>query len=1026
MIKNIYSSSFNVAVSNESKNSLKKTNATPLCNSAPEIPTANYSLNNVLANYMPVSFKGAPSAKHPSLDLDPETLKHYVTEQDEPSDNAVFKTRLRLTDIPEEDMIQGTYYDKLSDDVATILGSKENLILEKEAGVEPDVFMHSFTKKVLHGKYKLLTGHRSAPEIIAIDNPLQFWHEGNMSGNPEMLEEMDKKLTELLKADTSEKKEVARKELAEVKKKSKPLFELIKKSFNSYKDPNVTKILFLDHIEKIPTDYPDYKELLERELPGVLVVGFTDKEKPEEQEEGKVAKGLVKTVTPQKSEGLGLDPKILDGVPKLTISGLSTAEAKHFLAVNPSYTDAILFKFDGNAYLELSKSGRDTLVDLAAENGKDALPKAIREPLSYAASTVLNETKTHIKKGAPFKITANHIRSFYQNHPKVAENFARDKAYNIINESKTRISDLAGLDAAKDEVEDMIDFLKDQKGFLVKGRKTPGGLLFVGPPGTGKSEMASGIAGEVRAKTGKAIPVFYLTDTGNKYINSGQNAVQKIYEELRAHCRKMGVDSGLLVIEEADKVCRKISEDHQEDDKVANELKVQMDSVTTKNSDVKIITIATTNHPEVFDDAFFRPSRFRQVHFGLLETTADIVKLLHIHSKKKPFASEAEKSALLQEIAPTLKGLNGDQMTQVLDEATRLALKANKKIGLKELTDGLFKTLFGPKIHHDYIPEDRRITTLHEWGHAINTPAHERLVAILNESRDIPKVGVANALCFAIEKADIHTTFDTVIGDLASLYGGGEAEKLLNPAHASGVGNDYSKITEMINAAVKKANLGIYTPAISFYTQEGKELEELSKQYRGEIKKDHELFSETAQRISRLRVKSFKDFALNVYLKVQDAAIDANGEGKNYLGNEFNEAVDKWLQESGMVKAKTILEDGVVAIRKVAFNDRFWTQKAKIENARDILSDGIERIIDLSQQKSWLDNATTSAESLTAKIQEIVHLSGNGNKWLSEVGTKNAEQKLIKAVERIVTSASSNKSAASSLKQAASLLFSFV
>lgn len=1018
MIKNIYSSNFNFVKAKQSKKSLKKNQTTPFCDNTPAGSSAKYSLNNIKAYYNPISFKGEEPQKAPVAFIN---LQEFLKEQGEGTD--YIRSKIRISNLKPEEMIKGSYYKCLLDDAATVLTSGENLLLEVEEGAEPEIFIHSFSKKIMEGKYNGLTGYNNGLEIIKVDNPLEFLRETNLK-SPESIASLTQKIKEAqAKIDPKNPPQediIVKDEL----KNTKDIFVSYREAF---KNPKSKKILFINNFEQMRDNYPDIGELLKMVMPDISIVGFVKKPTENNSEQAKKNE-MIQVLTGKKAPTQ--EPKVLEsGMPTLTLNGLNTAEAKEFLKKNPDYFDnAVLYKFSRQAIFTIPPKTIDTLVDYAAESSKSAFPQAAVEPLQYIIASVTNESKARILKGNWFPITPKHVERFYSKHETIAKQFAAERDFDIINNSTTRFSDLAGLETAKEEIEDTMEFLKNPKEFLAKGRKIPGGLLFVGPPGTGKSEMIMAIAGEIKAKTGKTIPVIYLTKTGNQYINSGANAIREVYEKARAHCRKLGVNAGIIVIEEADKVCRKIdtSASGQEDGKTTDELKIQMDSVSTKSSDVKIITIGTSNHSEVFDEALLRPSRFRQIHFEIPSTVKDVISILNVHSKRKPFESEASKMALFREIAPAIKGLNGDQMTQILDEATKLALKSKKKIGLQELTEGLFKTLYGPRVNHDYDKKDRLVTTMHELGHAINCPEKQKVVAILNESRDVPGIGIANALCYFTDEVDTRINFFNFLDTIAKSYGGGDAELLLNPSHGAGVANDYSKITENISAAIKEWNLGVHTPPMSFVTQSQKEFEEYSKMYEKEIKRDIELFTETAHRISKQRIAFHKDFALNTYLKEQVAHINAGEPGKSYLGHEYNAMVNAWLQESGMIKAKSVLEHGVTAIKTVAFNEKFWTQKAKIENARNILSDGIESLIDLSQQKSWLDNATTSAESLTAKIQEIVHLAENGNKWLSKAGAKNAEQKLIKAVERIVTSASSDKLATSRFKQAASLLFSFV
>lgn len=1010
MIKSIYSQSLEQKKVTTSASVSSKADISPVQNTICSQKISNYSVNNLRANYMPISFRGEkdlcqdifpntggetktylPGAKLPLETGSPETIRALYMNK------VPYDTSFNMVDLAEEEKIKGSFYREATDDLSILLKSDKDAMIISEHGASNTTFIHKFMERINNCDYSKIGLSKMKTDVIYIEDPMAY---------------AISHYTKLAIQQTSDD------ELLELyAKKAPPNVDLRKAT-----DPNIflsalmdlndqkghKKVVFIRDFDKVSSMLSSLfrgksmKQTLVDEFPNLHIVGMMDKN---------VLKTPALDEPFSETDVLKLRniKKNMEDFTPLQVQGLTTKEMEDFIKKNPEYQEGTFAKY-WPFKVKISPSADKKLIAQAAKNFDMAFPASYFIELDRVAAAKLNEAKSPDSLQAAMTITTSDIERFVDRHKALVNDVSTnpDVKIELVENITTTMDQIAGLDSAKSKFEDIFEYMKDPKRFLASGRRAPGGVLLTGEAGTGKTELAMAVAGEIKKLTGKNVPFFKMSDFGNSYINSIANGIDNSYADVRKYMKKTGAEFGILFIDEADRIGKKIGRinGHDEDDKATNAWKEQLAGVKAKTSKEKIITIAVSNHPEVFAPELLRPERLMQIHCALPTDNPTIEKLLQIHSEKLPFENEFEKTLLLSELADDVKGLNGDQMVQILDEATRIALKDNKNIGRQEIVDGLFQTLYGAKIKNDYALEDRLLTTAHEVGHALNTPAHERLVAILNESRDVPGIGPANALCrFAPKKGDIHTTFDTVIDEIACAYGGGEAEKLIRPAHASGVSNDYSKISELIEYAVKKGNLGVYTPAISFYKQDGKEMLHLSKQHAKAIAMDNRLFAETGQKISSIKVNFYKDLVVNRYLKENEEALTAGHDGKNYLGAEFDNMVNEWLKASKMEKAKPVLDDGITAIKTIAFNDKFWTRQAGIRNARNIMNSGIESIIGLSQERHWLEDSTKTTENLTKCISQLSDLAKNGSKWLENIGHTGAEEKLAKTVKSIVAAA---------------------
>ncbi|MBI2884868.1 MAG: ATP-dependent zinc metalloprotease FtsH, partial [Candidatus Omnitrophica bacterium] len=293
--------------------------------------------------------------------------------------------------------------------------------------------------------------------------------------------------------------------------------------------------------------------------------------------------------------------------------------------------------------------------------------------------------------------------------------FGKSRARLISAESQTKVTfeDVAGIDEAKDELREIIEFLKDPKRFQRLGGKIPKGVLLVGLPGTGKTLMAKAVAGEA------SVPFFSISgsDFVEMFVGVGASRVRDLFEQARRTARQIG-RGAIIFIDEIDAVGRQrfagIGGGHDEREQTLNALLVEMDGFDTQEG---IVLMAATNRPDVLDPALLRPGRFdRQVVIN----PPDLIgreAILKVHTRKIKLGKEVD----LRRIARQTPGLSGADLANLANEAALLAARWNKdSVGMVELEAAIERVIAGPERKSRVInDQEKRITAFHESGHAL-------------------------------------------------------------------------------------------------------------------------------------------------------------------------------------------------------------------------------------------------------------------------------------------------------------------
>ena len=394
------------------------------------------------------------------------------------------------------------------------------------------------------------------------------------------------------------------------------------------------------------------------------------------------------------------------------------------------------------------------------------------------------------------------------NSNKNSMDFGKSKARLSNENDKKSFKDVAGLKEEKEEVEELIDFLKNPKKFEKMGARIPKGVLLVGPPGTGKTLLAKAIAGEAN------VPFFFISgsDFVELFVGVGASRVRDMFKEAKrnAPC--------LIFIDEIDAVGRQrgtgLGGGHDEREQTLNQLLTEMDGFGANEG---IIIMAATNRPDVLDPALLRPGRFdRQVTVNLPDVR-EREEILAVHAKNKTLA----EGVTLENLAKRTPGFSGADLENLLNEAALLAVRRNKtKITMSEIDEATDRVLMGPaKTSHKYSESDRKLVAYHEAGHAV-------VGLKLANANDVQKVtiiprgsaGGYNMMVPSVEK--LCSTKTDLLEEITGLLGGRTAEEVVFGEITTGAHNDFEKATKIARAMVTEYGMSDLGP-LQFEQQEG-------------------------------------------------------------------------------------------------------------------------------------------------------------------------------------------------------------
>lgn len=362
----------------------------------------------------------------------------------------------------------------------------------------------------------------------------------------------------------------------------------------------------------------------------------------------------------------------------------------------------------------------------------------------------------------------------------------------VPGDKKVTFDDVAGADEEKEELQEIVDFLKNPEKFTEIGARIPHGLLLVGPPGTGKTLLARAVAGEAGVQ--------FLSISGSDfvemYVGVGAGRVRDLFEQARK------IAPAIVFIDEIDAVGRKrgsgLGGGHDEKEQTLNQLPVEMDGFTRSEG---VIVLAATNRPDILDPALLRPGRFdRQIHVGRPDVKGR-EEILKVHAKDK----KLDASVNLKTVARSTAGFTGADLSNLLNEAAILAARANRPVlTMEDMNEALMKITAGPaKKSRVQTRKDLKETAVHEAGHAVamyNLPTHDPVRQITI----VPRGQSLGATWYLPKDDSSNLTRNEMYEQIVSLLGGRVAEALFLGDISVGASNDIDRATKLAKDMVAR------------------------------------------------------------------------------------------------------------------------------------------------------------------------------------------------------------------------------
>lgn len=432
--------------------------------------------------------------------------------------------------------------------------------------------------------------------------------------------------------------------------------------------------------------------------------------------------------------------------------------------------------------------------------------------------------------------TQDSIFSFGQSKAKL---FSKDTP-------KTSFSDVAGVDEAKQELTEIVDFLKNPQKYKQIGARTPKGVLMVGPAGTGKTLLARATAGEAN--------VAFFSMAGSEFmemlVGVGASRVRDLFNTAKK------AQPAIIFIDEIDAIGRQrgagIMGGHDEREQTLNQILVEMDGFTRNE---QIVVMAATNRPDVLDPALVRPGRFdRRVVLDLPDVKGREA-ILAIHARGKPFAKEVN----WDKVAKRTVGFSGADLENMLNEAAILAARLNKKaIDMHDLEEAATKVKLGPEKRRLQSDEDKRMTAYHEAGHALvswHMPHMDPVHRISIVSRGM---SLGHTMMEPIER--VHETKTRLLEQIAVMMGGRAAEDFIFGEVTTGASNDFEKATQVARAMVVQFGMSELGP-MTLETEQRTmyEPKEISDEMQSKIDEQVKTIIDAGYKNAEQIVKTLKD-----------------------------------------------------------------------------------------------------------------------------------------------------------------------
>ena len=455
-----------------------------------------------------------------------------------------------------------------------------------------------------------------------------------------------------------------------------------------------------------------------------------------------------------------------------------------------------------------------------------------------------------------------------------ALNFGKTKA-NQVRDIKVRFNDVAGAEEEKQELQEIVDFLKHPKKYTDIGARIPRGVLLVGPPGTGKTLFAKAVAGEAN------VPFFSISgsDFVEMFVGVGASRVRDLFEQAQKNM------PCIIFIDEIDAVGRQrgagLGGGNDESEQTLNQLLVQMDGFEASSS---IIVMAATNRADILDPALMRPGRFdRQIYVNVPDVKGR-EEIFKVHSRNKPLASDINFKSL----ARLTPGFTGADIENILNESAILAARADRKIiTMKDISEAVNKVMAGPAKKSRLITEsDKRITAYHESGHAIVAKLMKHCDDV-HEVSIIPRGMAAGYTITLPENDDNHMTKGKLLDDIAMMLGGRAAEEIVIQDISTGASNDIQRATQLARKMVTE--WGMSDSIGNMYLGSSEEVF-LGRDYQSHLNYSEEVAAKIDEEVKTI-IDTQYQVALNILKSnrpIMDAMVKALYEKETIYEDEIN------------------------------------------------------------------------------------------------------------------------------------------
>ena len=536
--------------------------------------------------------------------------------------------------------------------------------------------------------------------------------------------------------------------------------------------------------------------------------------------------------------------------------------------------------------------------------------------------------------------------------------FGKSKARLVVS-SKVKFTDVAGCEEEKQELEEIVEFLKNPARFTELGARIPKGVLLVGPPGTGKTLLAKAVAGESK------VPFFSISgsDFVELYVGVGASRVRDLFENAKSN------SPCIVFIDEIDAVGRQrgagLGGGNDEREQTLNQLLVEMDGFESNSG---IIVLAATNRADVLDPALTRPGRFdRQVYVHLPDVKAR-EEIIKVHAKNKPISEDVD----FKRIARLTSGFAGADIENVLNEAALLTARDHRyKITMIDIQEGINKVLLGPKKVSALITEqDKKITAVHEAGHAIVGQALPNCDNI-QEISVIPRGSAGGYTLTLDEKDRTHMSKQKLLDTIAMMLGGRTAEEIMLDDITTGASNDIERATKLARKMVSEWGMSEAFGLVS--VGEGGEIF-VGRDYQRQLAYSQDIAAKIDAEVRKIideahdRATKILEDKKDVLEKVQTILLDKETIYREEFEMLFNgasveevcAAIDKKEQDKRDEQAK--------AKREALEEHKNRDIKSRIETAEALAKAGVISKQDLEK---ILKEAEKETQELNKKIQEI-------------------------------------------------------